>query len=354
MLDKKAKDKQINKLEKDYAGFTKAAYRTAYSITGKREDAEDIAQVVTMRYLVNESKVKPESAKNWVISTSKNESYLLLRNQKNQFVKEPEAVASYDTYEQELTESFLDEKRTKQERRLLMKKIRENLPQHEQNILYKYFIKGEKLSDILAKGKKKAVSKTSLYQKIYRLRKDTRAELLISKGIKCSKDIVSVNLNQSIIRFINKYSQCIKEKSFESMKRYFCEIGTPQSVPRFNIQEVIDYDVELVGRQQFTIYVHFLNTRGKLEYFSTDFTYGENTAFTIKKLPNNRDMEKCITINEKDLNNNFLNSLDEANHEGFINVKEDDIATVLEDLDRAKYRNIPIRKKIHLKLSKHS
>lgn len=353
MLEKKTKSRQSKPAKRNYADFTSTAYRTAYSITRKRDDAKDVAQLVTMRYLIKENQVEPDTARNWIVTTSKNESYLFLKNQKREILKEPEQLDTYESCEQEITDSLLKNKPTKEEYLLLLKKIKQNLPEREQEVLLKYFAEGEKLCNLVSNGFRQGFNKnkTVLYQKIYRLRKDARAQYMVSKGMKCSKEIVSYNLNQNIIRFLCKYRKCIRERSFKSMKRYFKEIGLPEQAPKFDIREVIDYDVILTGRNKYKIHVHFINNRGQIDYFSTDFTYDERKTFSIKKVPHNQDMEVCVTASYDDLDQDFLDHLDRKDREGFVNMNEDEIREVLDTAGDSQISKYPIKNKRQFKFA---
>lgn len=330
--------------DKHYASFADVAFKTAFSITGKREDAEDIAQIVTMRYLLNEHKITSSSPQNWAVTTSRNESYLILKKNKELVPKNND---DFQSYEQEITESLLDRELNDGEAEKLLAKIRRYLPEVEQTILIKYFFEGKKLSELISKYRKN-INKKSLYQKVYRLRRDARAEYARSRCMKSSKDIINFNLNQRIIRFIRKYKECMDNRSFEPIKNYFRADALPAALPKFCIEEIIDYDVVLIGRNKYKIFTSFVTKRGAIDIFSAVISTDKNSVF-IENIPDNSDIEYCVVLDEDSLPAGINEKLSAINKKGFTDISHKDLERLLNNRLCRKVIEITGKRKTKLK-----
>ncbi|MCB5231160.1 MAG: hypothetical protein WCX83_04525 [Candidatus Cloacimonas sp.] len=300
-----------------YLDYNKIAFRTALSIVRHKEDAEDIAQVTTMRYMLNEGNINPNAARSWIAQTAKNESYLVLGQASR---KKEVQVDSFDVVEQRITDFLIDDvsREIEKERSLdLLNTIRAKFNSQERALLEKYLFDGQKLREYYpTKGLK--LKKKSLTQKMYRLRKAIRAEYAKSQGIKTSKDLLDYRLNENLNRFIKKYQECLEKRSFESMSRYFKEIGIPTEVPLINIKKIIDQDVELIGPRQYKIYVYFIDNRKAISNFTVTFEVNESGNLVIKKVPNTKLMSSRYVIDESDVPPELLDKIEVLDEEGFI------------------------------------
>jgi len=325
---------KVEKTKESYSKYARIAYKTAYSITKGREDSEDIAQLVAMRLYLNQEKINPDSTHNWVIATSKNESYLMAGKKSKEIHK---TLETYDEYEQKITDSLLENRSNLKSIELLLKKIENRVSEKERTILEKYFFEGKKISDQYTK-RFTNIKKKTLYQNIYRLRKEVRAEYFRETGMKSSKNIVSFNLNQNIMRFIKRYKQCLDNKSFTSMSKYFKEIGIPDKIPNLKIKEIIDYDIQLTGRNEYEIFVYFINHRGCFEVFSTEFSFSGRNTLIVKTIPNNQEMSHWCIIDDQYAPQEIKQKLEETDREGYSILSYiDDIDATVKTMDRSSY-----------------
>ncbi|MBN2830512.1 MAG: hypothetical protein JXR56_09360, partial [Candidatus Cloacimonetes bacterium] len=81
----------------DFITIQNISYNLAYNKLGRKEDAEDIAQIVLMKLYLNIEKVKPEAVKAWVIKVTQNEIADFCKNNKISY-SEQDVETIPDTY----------------------------------------------------------------------------------------------------------------------------------------------------------------------------------------------------------------------------------------------------------------
>jgi DNA-binding Lrp family transcriptional regulator len=154
------------------------------------------------------------------------------------------------------------------------------LKNSDKELLKKYVAEGRKIRQVAIK---KGISYSTLRKRIYRLKKEIQAEYNKQHGMIASHAIVGAKLHENILNFIKKFKQAIEDNSLEKMKLYFRECEIPPEIPKINIKEIIDYDIKLISKNKFKLYVHYYNKQHKYSNFNTLFEiYNENSIKIIQ------------------------------------------------------------------------
>ena len=297
-----------------YLDYNKIAFKVASSIVHNKEDAEDIAQVTTMRYLLNESKIGSDSARSWIIQTARNESYHVLgmANLENEI-----HTTYFEEIEREITRFLIgnaDSVIEKERYAELLNIIQSKFTSQERSILKLYLNEGRKIKEYFpTKGLK--FKEKSLTQKMYRLRKTVRAEYLKSLGLKTPKNPMRYRLNENLNCFIRVYLECLEKRSFKSISRYFKEIGVTSKVPSINIKKILDQDVELIGPRLYKIYVNYIDNRETISNFTVIFEVSDVGSLIVKKMPNTNFLTVNHLFDECNIPPELLDKIEMFNKE---------------------------------------
>lgn len=271
-----------------------AKYKIREYISNK-EDIEDLAQNVAMKYYLNIDDIEKETKSAWISATARNLSIDFKRRRKNRF---NDKMANFDDYEATITDTVLDKDNDNNPEDIL-KNIESTISKPDRELLREY----ARLSNQTKKlAKRKRLKYEALKKRIYRLKKDMRAKYNRLYGIKASKDLFGAKLNENLLNFIKKLKKAVETNNFESMKIYFSDCKIPDEIDNIVIDKVYTYNVIITEDKSFDIYViQYLNDTYKAIVFKVKI-YNENSIKivdfpTIPKYQlrfNKRDIPKEI------------------------------------------------------------
>jgi DNA-directed RNA polymerase specialized sigma24 family protein len=328
----------------NYTDYTRVAYNTAFSIIRHKEDAEDVAQVTTMRLVLNEGRINKESERNWVITTARNESFLMLEKNGRDVKVAPD---SFDRLEQEITDYLLEYYDPNHEITDFMNHIKETASPQDWELLNRYLSQGRKLRDLYP-YLNSSMKKSSVRQKLYRLRKELRTQYYKRAGVTASKQIVNFNLNQNILRFLKKYKQCLEARSFESMSRYLQKTGIPSEVPRINIKRIVDYDIRLVNSEEYEIFVFYIDNRKVMNAFTMAFWLDDKGNMVLKDIPNSKNLVCLHVADLKEMPDELVCKLKDKRADGCLKVKGKDLINEIKSEAKYNYKAKRIKKRNNL------
>ena len=332
--------RRIKAVPGNYTDYSRIAYNTAFSIVRHEEDAEDVAQITTMRLVLNQGKIKKESERNWVITTARHESFLVLEKSGRSVNVSPD---SFDRLEQEITDYLLDDYVPNKKIADFISYVKETASPQDWKLLESYLLQGRRLCDLYP-SLDTPLKKKSIRQKLYRLRKDLRTQYYKRNGMKASKKIVSFNLNQNIIRFLKKYRECLEKRSFETMSRYLSNIGIPKEVPNISIKRILDYDIQIVSSGNYEVFVFYIDKRKVVNTFTMSFSLDEKGNIVLTSIPNTTNLVQVHIADEKAFSADFLSKLDDVGDNGFLKISGKEIVSDISSNKRCNYRVKRIKK----------
>jgi RNA polymerase sigma factor (sigma-70 family) len=256
----------------DFTVVQNISFRLAYNKLGRKEDAEDIAQIVLMKLYLNIEKVKPEAVKSWVIQVTKNEIADFCKNNK---------ISISDQDVDTIPDSYLPETHTvTQKKDPILEEIINDLPDDHKRLINIYFSSGEKIRNI---AEKEGIGYDKLKKLLYRVKKEIHAEYNIRIGFKGTKEIVGAKLNENIQRFIKKFKACVEENNLEKMRIYFGKKVAVDEIPKLNIERIHDYAIRLLSKNNYKltlIFYEFGKTTPSFLYFFFEIKENANIRFT--------------------------------------------------------------------------
>ncbi|MBN2830513.1 MAG: sigma-70 family RNA polymerase sigma factor [Candidatus Cloacimonetes bacterium] len=259
----------------DFTVVQNISFRLAYNKLGRKEDAEDIAQIVLMKLYLNIEKVKPEAVKSWVIQVTKNEIADFCKKNKITF-SDQDVETIPDTY---LPETHYSE----QKKDPVLEEIINDLPEDQKRLINIYFSSGEKIRTI---AERENIGYDKLKKLLYRVKKDIYAEYNIRIGFTGTKEIVGARLNENIQRFIKKFKTCIEENNLEKMRIYFGKKISLEEIPEIHIERIHDYTISLLSKNNYRLTLIFFENEKKIPSFLLlDFEIKANGNIKVTELP---------------------------------------------------------------------
>lgn len=287
----------------NYQKVNKLAYSAIKKYVDNHEDIQDLVQIVTMKYHLNLENIDKENE--WVNATAKNAAIDFLKKRGRSI---DQVTQCFDDIENEVTNVILKQKEDSGESpESILGEYGKNLSKIDRELLEIYLDESFKIKHMAWRRK---LSYPALRKKIYRLKKDIRAEYFKQQGMVGSKKIVGANLHQNLINFIKKFKQSIEENSLEKMKLYLRECEIPIQIPKIEIQQVVDYDIYLIGEHKFKLYVNSYSPQNEFSSFITVFEVYNNNAIKILEFP--KQPSKIVALKENSIPQDVLEKLQKS------------------------------------------
>ena len=305
----------------NYLRINSLAYNVIKELVNKYEDIQDLVQIVSMKYFLNLDKIDKENEYNWVYITARNAAISFLRKKG----KSVDGFAvNFDDVEEEVTKKILKQKKESRESpESILVEYGKNLSKFDRELLEIYLKESFKIKHMAWRRK---LNYPALRKKIYRLKKDIRAEYYKKHGMVGSKKIVSANLHQNLMNFIKKFKQSIEENSLEKMKLYLRECEIPIEIPKIEIKKVADYDVYLLGEHKFQLYVYSFNQQNEVSSFITVFEVYNDNSIKILEFP--KQPSKIVALKENSIPQDVLEKL-QKNVQGDYDLSEEDLEELI-------------------------
>jgi len=272
-----------------YKTVIKLSYSEISKYVHNSEDIKELAHTVAIKYFFNKAQIKDKN--NWIFTTAKNAAINFNEKNKNDILRNSKR---FDNLENLITKDILENKPTRETEKIL-KEAESILSIQERDLLELYLKGGRKLKEF---SRRQNIGYQSLKKKLYRLKKDIKAEYNKKKGMIATKEIVGAHLHENIIYFIKQFQNALQENSLERMKFYLRGCRIPSKIPNINIKEIIQYEVILVGKNKYKLIVHFLNGNGRFSAFNTTFEIYNKNSIRILDFPKNPSRIISISADE--------------------------------------------------------
>ena len=264
--------------EKQLQNLQKVAFDYAFYRTGNLNISEDISSQTISLFLLSFKRNTDE--KKWIINTTKNycKKYFskVTREQKNRKKYGSELIAKFSEHsdiesDKELVIAFKDSFETLSEMEL-------------QTILY-YFKCNE---NIIEMSENLTISYATIRKRISRIKNKLKAETYLRLGYYGTKKIVTPQLNNLIVKFLNRFKENIEKNSLKKMHYYFSAIDIEKYKHNIKINKIIDYDIELKN-SVYKAWVFYENNQDIAESFFVEFYVDNTNHLRIISPPTKKD-----------------------------------------------------------------
>ncbi len=258
-------------MEKIYYQIREVAFNTALYLLNDSNDAEDIAQIVCLKFLQNQEQIKNPSA--WCKTVARHEVFTLLKKQNLEITGLEAKLELLEAERPATCEEIIPEFET------IISKEAKSLLSKEEYKFYNLMLKYEQDSKKIAKHLKRSIS--YVYGFSYRVKRNLVSAKLLKEGYRGTKEIIDYNTNKKIIFFIKTLIDKMQKNDLKSLKRYFqnCE----SEIPLINITQHFDYEVYLIAPDIFHLSVPYQNEKNKLDIFTVIFALDKKRNIKIQK-----------------------------------------------------------------------
>jgi len=224
-------------------------FRIALFMLRNENDAEEIAQIVCIKYLIYKDKV--EKPLKWCAKVTKNEVYRFckMRRRENLIISESEL-------ERKISKSEEVENQRFSELRIHLSQVNKLLSSEDYEVYKLYLECGTKTSEYTRR------TNTSYYSagsRIHKMKKNLKSSYLLSIGYIASKEIVSYKTNENIVNFIRVFSKKIRDNDLKSMRKYFQHYDEQKFKP-LDFVKPLDYDIRILKGDRYEIILPYLDS----------------------------------------------------------------------------------------------
>ncbi len=207
-------------IEETYHAVRDYAFSLANFMIRNYDDAEDIAQIVSLKFLLNEEKLDD------ACSVDKyNEKYISISEAKTLLKKN-----DYKIFKLWLDADF----------------------------------------DVKKVAKELELSYNAAHNKVYKMKRNLRAEKLKQQGWLGSKDMIDYNTNKNIIKFINTFVKKMEKRDFNHLRSYF-EYIEIEKITKFDIKKIFNYDILLLKRNLYELYIPYKDSKSQVQFCAFRF-----------------------------------------------------------------------------------
>jgi len=241
--------------EETYHAVRDYAFNLANFMIRNYDDDEDIAQIVSLKFLLNEDKIIKPLA--WSATVIKNEVYsrakikglekLLEKTELEKIEEKLDDACSVDKY----NEKYI----SISEAKTLLKK--------NDYKIFKLWIDND--FDVKKVAKKIKLSYNASRCKIYKMKRNLRAEKLKQQGWLGSKDMIDYYTNKNIIKFINTFVKKMEKRDFNHLRSYFEYIDI-EKITKLDIKRIFTYDILLLKRNLYEICIPYKDSKSQVQF----------------------------------------------------------------------------------------
>jgi len=247
--------------EEIYQQIRDHSFNLSLHMTKNYNDAEDIAQIVSIKYLLNENRVNQPIA--WSSKVTKNEVYL-----RSRIIAKSETLLEknkLEIFEDNLKE-FLDETRNS-EKKLSSEIIKQYLNADD----FKVYTKLRKYDFNVSKmAKNMKLTYHAAHTCVYRMKRNLKSKILLKEGYTTSKDVIGYNTNKNIVKFIKIFFKKMKENNLKSLHSYLENIDIDK-IQALDVLKVLDYDIKLKTNLVHELLIPYLNTSNQVKFCGIRF-----------------------------------------------------------------------------------
>ncbi|NQV18437.1 MAG: sigma-70 family RNA polymerase sigma factor [Armatimonadetes bacterium] len=259
--------------EETYHAVRDYAFNLANFMIRNYDDAEDIAQIVSLKFLLNEDKIIKPLA--WSATVIKNEVYK--RAKKTKGLEKLLEKTELEKIEEKLDDACSVDKYS--EKYISISDAKTLLKRSDYRI-FKLWLNAD--FNVKKVANKLKLSYNATRSKVYKMKKNLRAEKLKQQGWLGSKDIIDYNTNKNIITFINTFVKKMEKRDFDHLRSYF-EYIEIEKITKLDIKQIFNYDILLLKRNLYELYIPYEDSKSKVQFCIFRFKLDKQNHIKITK-----------------------------------------------------------------------
>ena len=265
--------------EKIYNEVRDKAYKSAFYILKEKNDADDIAQICTIKYFTNEQTVQNPLA--WVAIVAKREAIKKAQNN-NMLNLDTENLPDLTTMDSiPNLDKYTDEDYTEPKNLDVTPQEAKELLNKDDYIIYKLLLKyGRNINERATKLK---ISYNAASSRIYKAKRNLKAAKLLKIGYISTKGIVNYQLNKNIIKFLKILKEKMNSNDLKSLKKYFYNYDT-EKIEKISIEKSFDYEIIKINDYAFGLCVPYINFEKDIQFLQVYLEIDNFNHIRIDKL----------------------------------------------------------------------
>ena len=285
-----------------YYEIRERAFNTALKRTVNYDIAEEISQIVCLKYLLEmEKKKQIDNAILWAFAVTKNEisKYYNEESRQKKMIHK-KTIDEINNNKIELNNQKIGfeefDSDTSGINQLTLEEAKTLLNKQDFRI-FKLILKYGKDNSKIAKSLN--VKKTQVGDIIYRVKRNFKAKKLLKEGFVASKNIIDYDTNKKIIYFIKKFVEKIKNDDLASLHKYFefCD----KQIPKIDVVKTLDFNVRLIEKDKYKLFVSYLDSSEKINVFYLTFYIDKKNYIKILSFTKSPKLIKKINLTETEL-----------------------------------------------------
>jgi len=267
---------KLNYSDNDLQKLQQISYNYSLYHTGDFDLSDEISMKTIGVFLLKANEIEENNASKWIVNTSKIhiQSHFRTTKLNHENIKKYQ----HDLLEK-ITNNFMKEK--DENLKFAFKESLNMLTNDEMNTILFYFQCNMKIMTLLTILD---ISYPTLRKKITRIKRKLKAETFKKLGVIATKKFVSPQINFLIINFLKSFKNHLESNTLEKMYYYFSEVDLKKYNPTYEIEKIIDYEIELTN-SIYKVWVIFKNKNKENDSFNIEFFIDEKNHLKILTPP---------------------------------------------------------------------
>ncbi|MCK5051574.1 MAG: sigma-70 family RNA polymerase sigma factor [Candidatus Cloacimonetes bacterium] len=242
--------------EEIYSIVRNNAFNLANLMIRNYHDAEDIAQIVSLKYLLNQKEITNPIA--WSNKVTKNEVYIRFNKGKNsELLLQKEEIEDFEDKLEDIM------KKIQYSDKLISSEEAKQLLSADDYKIFRLWVKSG--FTITKVAKLLNLSYHSAHTRVYKMKRNLKAKKLLKEGYTTSKDIIDYNTNKKIVKFIKTFVEKMKSNDLKSLHSYLEHIPAEQIQP-LDIAKVLDYKISLKDKMIHEILLPYFDSLNQVQF----------------------------------------------------------------------------------------
>ncbi len=257
--------------EEIYSIVRNNAFNLANSMIKNYHDAEDIAQIVSLKYLLKQDEVENPIA--WSYKVTKHEVYSRSKKgKKSEVLLQKQAIENFEEKLEEVMGKIQD-----YDKLIGLKEAKQLLSRDDYSVFRLWEKSNYKVSKV---SKLLKLSYYSAHTRVYKMKRNLRAQKLKQEGYTTSKDIIDYNTNKKIVKFIKMFVEKMNSNDLKSLHSYL-EHLPKEEIECLKIKKVLDYEVRLKDNMIHEILLPYFDSENQVQFCFVRFRIDKHKRIKV-------------------------------------------------------------------------
>lgn len=266
--------------EEIFSEILKTAFITSHYICKNYHDAQDIAQDVCIKYLLRmEDLDNPiKNPISWSKLVARNAAYEKLKKQS--IILESNNLEHLSETNKSNT-AFIEKTDLMKDLPDLEEKDVKLLLNKDDFSTYTKYIKYKGKTGAYAKAYELKYSAAA--SKVYRMKRNLKAEYLTRAGYIGGKDIIDFQTNNNIVKFVKSFAIKMQQNDLKSLRKYFLNYDQ-EKIPSMDIAEFMTFEIRVTNKKEYKMLYAYEDFHAKINFVFLDFILDKKNHIRIKDI----------------------------------------------------------------------